>query len=140
MEQETATRAKSHHSEDATPHPRLWGDGIPKRGEPWVINTCLATESSDEEPPLDPKLDRSGVPFPEDQAEEDQVQMSRVSSGKDSHLTDVSQEVETEADHIQVAHETTMALAVAEIDMATLKRKHDRELADHLVKLQNKDL
>ena len=33
-----------------------------------------------------------------------------------------------------------MALEVAEINMATMKSKHEQEIADHLVELQNKDL
>ena len=69
MERETATRGKSLHSDDETPHPSLWDDGIPKTDEPGVIRTSL--ESSDDEP-LDPKLDRSGVTLPEDQ-EDDHV-------------------------------------------------------------------
>ncbi len=67
MQREPAARARSYQSEDVTPHPSTWF-------EPWgVIKTLLATESSDDEPPLDPNLDRSGVPFYEDQAEEEQV-------------------------------------------------------------------
>jgi hypothetical protein len=115
MQRETAARARSYQSEDVTPHPSTWI-------EPWgVINTSLATESSDEEPPLDPNLDCSGVAFPEDQAEEEQVRMSVSSSGKDTLVTDVDPETKTDAEHIQVVDEAKNALAVAEINMATLK-------------------
>ena len=96
-----------------------------------MIKTSLATESSDEEPPLDPNLDCSGVPFQEDQAEEEQVRMSVTSSGKDTLVTDVDPETKTDAEHIQVVDEATNALAVAEINMATLKaslREKDEEL------------
>ena len=113
MERDTASRARSYHSFlDVTPHPSdaRWG----------VIKTSLATESSDEEP-LDTNLDCSGVAFPEDQAEEEQVLMSVASSGKDSLVTDVDPEPNTDADHIQVVSEATTALTVAEFDMATLK-------------------
>ena len=79
MERETATRGISLHSDDATPHPSLWGDGIPRASEPGVIRTSL--EDSDDEP-LDPNLDASFVPFPEDQEEEEQRQVSAASSGK----------------------------------------------------------
>ncbi len=61
------------------------------------------------------------MPFPEDQAEEEQVRMLVTSSGKDTLVTDVDPEAQTDADHIQVVSEATIALAVAEIDMATLK-------------------
>ena len=115
MERETASRARSYHSSlDVTPHPSgaRWG----------MIKTSLATESSDEESSLDPNLDRSGVPFQEDQAEEEQVRMSVTSSGNDTLVTDVDPETKTDAEHIQVASEATNALAVAEINMATLKQ------------------
>jgi hypothetical protein len=99
MQRETAARARSYQSEDVTPHPSTWI-------KPWgVINTSLATERSDEEPPLDPNLDCSGVPFPEDQAEEEQVRMSVSSSGKDTLVTDVDPETKTDAEHIQVVDE-----------------------------------
>ncbi len=42
-----------------------------------------------------------------------------ASSGKNSLVTDVDTETKTDADHIQVASEATIARAVAEIDMAT---------------------
>jgi len=118
MQRETAARARSYQSEDVTPHPSTWV-------EPWgVIKTSLATESSDEEPPLDPNLYCSGVAFPEDQeAEEEQVRMSVSSSGKDTLVTDVDPEAQTDGDHIQVVSEANIALAVAEIDMATLKAR-----------------
>ena len=130
MAREPAIRSKSLHSDDATPHLDLWQAGM--------IPTDLAPESSDGES-LDPNLDRSGVPFPDDQAKEEQVPMSVVSSGKEDHVTEVSQDSKTIPDHIQTVDKANMALAAAEIKMTSLRERHDRELSQQLVSLLKKD-
>jgi hypothetical protein len=140
MERETAVRSKSMHSEDATPHPKLWKEV----GDP-----------SSEESEDDPTKDKSGVPYEVDVITDEEATAaadvnatSRLDTAVlETAIPDVTAEGGTSPpgkeeakpkdedrtidDMFRVLDKANARMDSAELEKADLKRKHELVLNQH---------